>query len=368
MSNLPPPGSRPGPFYEHQRRRGARFTAIGGFLTPAAYDDGGEGLRAARSGAGLVDLTPGGRIKITGKDRKDLLQRISASDLRTLEAGRFAPIVFVTPKGRIVDRALALDRGESLLLVTSPAGRERLTAWIRKYVLASDVALTDVTEETAAFALTGPAAADLVKPIAGVGAARLEAGRFLSVPVEDVDTEIAPYDGLPSAWIFLADVPGAAAVHDRALAVGAAAGLAPIGAEQAEVLRVEAGIPADGHELTEQWNPWEARLEGSFSVAKGCYTGQEVLARLNTYDKVQKRLAGLRMGPGDPPALPARVVRRDQGGEEREAGTLTSAVVSDRLGETIGLAFVRLAWENEGTELLVGEERRPATIAALPFA
>lgn len=364
MSDRSSAGSRPGPFHGSQQSRGARFVEVGGFLSPEFFDDGGAGRRAARTGAGIVDLSPGGRIKITGSDRKDLLQRISASDLRPLEAGGFAPIVFVTPKGRIVDRALLLDRGDSLLLVTSPAGRARLAAWIRKYVLASDVALTDVTEETAAFALTGPAAAELVKAIAGVGVSRLEAARFLSVPVGDVDTAIAPYDAMPSAWIFLAETPGVLEVHERALAAGAA----PIGLRDAEVLRVEAGIPADGHELTEDWNPWEARLEGSFSLQKGCYTGQEVLARLNTYDKIQKRLVGLRLGQGVPPAIPARVVRREADeGQEREAGTLTSAVVSDRLGETIGLAFVKLAWEAEGTELLAGDEQRRAVVTGLPF-
>src|SRR5215813_7791982 len=106
MSDLPSPGSRPGPFQASQQARGARFLDVGGVLTPASFDDGGEGRRAARRGAGIVDLSPGGRIKITGKDRKDLLQRISASDLRSLEPGGHAPIVFVTPKGRIVDRAL----------------------------------------------------------------------------------------------------------------------------------------------------------------------------------------------------------------------------------------------------------------------
>jgi folate-binding protein YgfZ len=270
----------------------------------------------------------------------------------------------VTPKGRIVDRALLLDRGESMLLVTSPAGRSRLAAWIRKYVLASEVKLTDITEETAAFALTGPAAADLVKPIAGVGVARIEPERFLAVPVEDVDTAIARFDALPSAWIFLAERPGILAVHERAVEAGAA----PIGALDAEVLRVEAGIPADGHELTEDWNPWEARLEGSFSLSKGCYTGQEVLARLNTYDKIQRRLVGVRLGEDAPPAVPAIVAARDDGsGEMREVGTLTSAVASDRFGETLGLGFVRLAWEAPGAELFVGDDRRPARVSELPF-
>src|SRR5262245_54744304 len=103
MSSHSAAESRRGPFHASQSARGAQFAHLGGFLAPISCADGGEGRRAARTGAAIVDLTPHGRIKVTGKDRKDLLQRISASDLRPLEAGSFAPILFVTPKGRIVD-------------------------------------------------------------------------------------------------------------------------------------------------------------------------------------------------------------------------------------------------------------------------
>lgn len=359
---------KPTPFHAYQVSRGARFGEVEGWQVPLSFENAEAGWTAARSAAAIVDLTPHGRIKVTGKDRLSLLQRISTNDLGPLVAGSFAPTLFVTPKGRIVDRALVFDRGESLLLLTSPAGRARLRSWIQRYVLSDDVHLTDITSETAAFALVGPESADLVKPIAGVGAAAVGAGRFLGLPVADVETLIAPFDPLPRAWIFLAEVPGVLSVFERALALEKSRGLAPLGTEDLEILRVEAGIPGDGHELTENWNPWEAGLEGSLSTTKGCYTGQEVIARLKTYEKVQRQLVGLKMGSAEPPAAPATIlaISSEEAGA-REIGTLTSAVRSVRIGEAIGLGFVRQGFAAPGTELAIGEGRVRATVAALPF-
>ena len=359
--------ARPSPFERYQVARGARFGAIGGWRVPLSYESGIAGRRSARESAALLDLTPTGRIKVTGKYRVSLLQRISTNDLRPLEAGRFVPTLFVTPKGRIVDRALVLDRGESLFLITSPAGRERLTAWIKRYVLSDDCRMTDVSSETAAFAVLGPSSRELVKTIAGVGVGGLEKSRFLDLPAGGVDTSIVPYDLLPSAWMFVAERPGIADVYARALQSGAGGETACIGLEDAEVLRIEAGIPADGHELTEEWNPWEARLENSFSLTKGCYTGQEVIARLNTYEKVQRHLVGVKMGASAPPAPPQTLYGSGEKGEQREIGTLTSAAISDSLGETIGLGYVRQAFEPAGTEIAVGKDRLPASVCALPF-
>ena len=361
----PDPSPRRSPFHERQEAWHARFAEDAGWIVAESFP-GEPGRAAARERAALLDLSPLGRIKVTGKDRVDLLQRISTNDMKALAPGRFLPTLFVTPKGRIVGRAHVFDRGDSLLLLTAQEIRESLTAWIRKYVLASDFQLTDLSTETSAFAIIGPMAAHLIKELVGIGVGSLAPDRFLDVAVAGVETLVAPYDALPASWIFIAERPGVLTVYDQAFALGAARGILPIGAEDAEVLRVEAGLPRHGRELTEDWNPWEARLEGSFSLSKGCYTGQEVIARLNTYDKVQRRLVGLRMGAVEPPAAP-QTVYAVTAGSEREAGTLTSSVWSDALGEAIGLAFVRVGVGEPDAEVLVGDQRTPARVGPPPF-
>lgn len=349
------------PFAATEAKRGAIRDVRGGWRVAASFPDAPARLRAARAKAGLADLARWGRLKVTGNDRATLLQRISTNDLRPLASGRFAPTVFVTPKGRILDRAIVLDRGESLLLLTGPQGRGRLQEWIRKYTLASDVRVTDVTLETAAFALTGPSAGETLKALTGFGIGGLEAGRFLGIAIEDVDAIVAPFDQLPGAWIVIAERPGIAGIYAGAAEAVEAAGGALLGEDETEVLRVEAAIPWEGKELVEDWNPWEAGLEGSISLSKGCYTGQEVIARLNTYDKVQRRIVRLRFATGTPPAAPSPIFTA-RGEDLLEVGALTSAVQSEPAGGVIGLGIVRLAYQEPGTELLVGDARIAATI------
>jgi folate-binding protein YgfZ len=367
------PRARPSPFRDREAAFGASFGEEAGWSVPISFTDSPEGRVAARESAAILDLSTIGRIKVTGKNRVDLLQRISTNDMLPLSPGHFAPTLFVTPKGRIVGRALVLDRGESLLLLIPGVGHEQLRAWIQRYVLADDFKMTDLSTESAAFALVGPRAPEVVKDLVGVGVGSLERDRFVNLEAAGVETLIAPYDALPSAWLFLAEMPGIVAIWDRACALGISKGLRPIGTADAEVLRVEAGIPGPGHELTEDWNPWEAALQGSFSLTKGCYTGQEVIARLNTYDKIQRRLVGVSMGAADPLDVPQGLFASQPGAgsdsapQQREIGTLTSTVRSDRLGEAIGLAFVRGAFVEPGTELLVGQGRIRGTVRALPF-
>ena len=355
------------PFHEFEKARGADFGESHGWMIPRRFPRGRDGLAPARLVAGIADLTATGRIKITGADRIDLLQRISTNDLSALGPGGFAPTLFVTAKGRIIDRALVIHRGDALLLLTAPAGRERLRAWIERTIFSEDFQMTDLSGETAAFALSGPGAARIVSEVCGVRTAALAPGCSLNLPIADVETTVAPFDGLPSGWIFIAETPGIREVYAHVLRCAEPLGAIPIGEDDAEVLRVEAGIPADGHELTEDWNPWEAGVRESFSLTKGCYTGQEVIARLDTYEKVQRGLVGLRFGAAPELATPARVYGVDAAVGEKELGMLTSAVASDRFEETIGLAIIRRAFGTAGTAVTIGEGRLPAIVAELPF-
>ena len=132
------------------------------------------------------------------------------------------------------------------------------------------------------------------------------------------------------------------------------------------MLRIEAGIPAPGHELTEQWNPLEAELRSAISFTKGCYTGQEVVARLNTYKKVQRTLRGLRLAGDEIPPPGSRLLAAGA-----EAGLVTSAAFSPALGAPIALAYVALETSAPGTavevELEPGGRTAAATVLVLPL-
>jgi aminomethyltransferase len=134
--------------------------------------------------------------------------------------------------------------------------------------------------------------------------------------------------------------------------------------ETYNVLRVEAGVPVAGLELTEEVNPWEARLDSLVSLHKGCYNGQEVVARLNTYQKVKQRLSGLKLQTPLPMGT-----RGELKVEGRAAGFLSSSALSPRFGP-LGLAYVRTDYQAVGQDVQVlwNEQAQSGTVCELPFA
>jgi len=140
------------------------------------------------------------------------------------------------------------------------------------------------------------------------------------------------------------------------------AGAVRLSHETFDLLRIEAGVPAGGQELTDEYTPLEAGLDWAVSASKGCYTGQEVIARQITYDKVTRHLAGLRLN--HPVQAREEVFSAE---EERQVGTITSAGISPRLGP-IALAILRRPYDQPGTQVTLGiNNGLAATVVSLPF-
>lgn len=167
------------------------------------------------------------------------------------------------------------------------------------------------------------------------------------------DIEILiPADGLVSAW-------------ERLMEAGAPHGIKPVGSQAREALRMEAGIPKAGPDLNEEIVPPEANLEGkAFSLSKGCYPGQEVVARMDTYGSVRRKLVGLVLRDSTIPPHGAKLFSGD-----REVGWVSSATRSPQLNGIIALGFPLRDFSAPDTELTVDVEgkRLPATVKALPF-
>lgn len=269
----------------------------------------------------FFDRTSRGRLIVTGHDRKDLLHRLATHDVLGLRPGQSREVCFLTNKGRLIDWSVILDRGEDLLVLSG--NPERLSGHIQEYTISEDVTVRNYMAIELLVCGDGAAAA------LGVN---LEPWRHAKVKLGEVQVTVARVEPwLSDTFVILA--PDAVALR-RMLAEK---GRMLQGAE-IEELRVRAGIPAHPNEVNEEANPWELGLDGAVSMTKGCYVGQEVVARLRTYDKVQRRLVRLRLLE---PMLPgAPLLRRGE-----EVGRLTSAV-----GEH-GLGLVRREHAAPGTEL-----------------
>lgn len=352
------------PVLQVQKQSGAVMVEAHGWELPRRYSSLAEEYRACTEAVGLVDRSYTGRLQASGKDALDLLNRLSTNKLADLSAWRGMHTVLTTPKGRIVDLLFVLCLPDSLLVVTSPETRQKVMEWVDFYTFSEEVSMKDVTGTTAMLGLTGPRAGDLLDRMTRQKASALAPGGSMCIPIGGADAIVARSDflSLPGYDIMVPAQEGVR-VWKELLDWGSQYGIRPVGMEALEAVRVERGVPLYGRELGEDFNPLEAGLIGFVSFSKGCYVGQEVVARLNTYKKVQKRLMGLSWGSDSLPPTSARLLL-----DGRQVGVLTSVACSPRL-RGIALGYVRREVAQPGglvtIETIQGEIA--ARLEELPF-
>jgi folate-binding protein YgfZ len=303
--------------------------------------------RALTEACGLVDRSERGKLALTGTEAKAFLHGQVTNDVESLEPGTGAYAAFLSHKGKMQGDLRILDTGDELLLDTERHALQGLFNMIRRYKLGMDVELHKRTLETGLLSLVGPGARAVAGaealPAAEHANAHAELGaRRVLLAVTDAGVDVFAAAG---------DVE---AVREALVAAGAV----PVSEEAAEVVRVESGRPRWGHELDDTVIPQEAGLnERAVSFTKGCYVGQETVARLHYRGKPNRHLRGLRLAAPVAPGTPLHL-------GERVVGTIGSSVVSPVLGP-IALAIVRREAE-PGVTLDAGGVA--AEVVTLPFA
>ncbi|HVF09785.1 MAG TPA: glycine cleavage T C-terminal barrel domain-containing protein [Abditibacteriaceae bacterium] len=314
---------------------------------------------SAQENAVWREMSHFGRFRCSGSEAGAILHHLTTNDIKSLRPGTGCDAALISSKARVLDWLTVYRLDDEFLVVTSPNRRPIFAPHVQKFILfRQDAHVADATDATAMCGLFGPRAGDV---LAGLGVtellqAPLNAHRVLTV--SGVPCHIARTQRLPCGGVLLWSQDGAGLrrlVQESALPL--------CDNETFNVLRVEAGLPVAGLELTEDINPWEARLDAMVSLSKGCYNGQEVVARLHTYQKVKQRLCGLRLQQTIAPR--ERVLLRAEG---RAAGFITSSVHSPRFGP-IALAYVRGDYQEPGRELEVALEgaMNTAMVTTLPF-
>ena len=234
-------------------------------------------------------------------------------------------------------------------MLTGPGNQGRVAEWVDFYTFVEDVSVEDVTGATAMLGVIGPGAPSVVEAATGVAAPELAPYELRVGTVGGAEALVVRTDpiGEPGYDVVVAADDRGEAL-DALLSADATPAPVEVGGEALDALRIEHGVPAFGRELTEAFNPLEAGLIDIISFTKGCYVGQEVVARLNTYDKVQKRLMRMRWGDGAGPEPGAKLVL-----EGKQVGVVTSAAISPA-GGGVGIGYVRLAHASAGV-VLAGE-------------
>ena len=342
---------------ESQLQTGAAiFVERHGFQLPAVYSDFASEYAAATTAAGVHDSSYMGRLKATGEDSLDLLNRMSTNKVVDLGAGEGAVTVLTTDRGRIIDVLGVVNQGGHVMLLTSPGRQQAVIEWLDKYTIMEDLTIEDVTSETTMLALVGPDAGKLL----GLTSAQIPQDTLTvqSVQLGGIDVLVVeqPLGTLSRYWLIVSP-EAALGLWQRLIDDGAV----PVGANAMDAVRVNFGVPEYGAELGEPFNPLEAGLIGSVDFTKGCYIGQEVIARLDSYKKVQKYLVSLSFD-GD-----ANISSGDELFDDgKPVGTVTSVAPAPSDGTLKGLGYVKAANANPGARLDVsGSEKASAEIVAL---
>jgi len=307
-----------------------------------------------------------GLIDVTGGDAARWLDGMVSNDVAVLapagpHSGCYAALL--TPKGRIVADLHVLAREGGYWLETARDHVEAVLARLDRYIIADDVTLRDRSGDFARIGVEGAGARAVLEAAAETRFDALAAGAWQALEIAGTGVVTARFGWSgEDAYQLFAPARDGAAVRAALREAPAGVEVGPCAMAALEVLRIEAGIPLLGAELDEDVLPDEARLDDAISRTKGCYTGQEIVARVYSRGAVNHLLVGLSFEAVAPP--PAGTLLFAAGPKGRKTGEVTSACVSPTAG-AIGLGYVRRDHAEPGTALEAGDVR--AHVAALPF-
>ena len=338
---------------------GAVYEMIGGKPVAVSFGDVRAEYEALGNGAAVTDLSHTTRVMHTGRDALDLLNRLTTNDLGGLVAGEVATTVLTSEIGRVIDVfQVARLQPDWLMLISESLDPKPLIENIDKYTILEDADLEDVSSRIARVGIRGPQARAVSVELTGVDISSVDAGEVREVPALGEEA-ILLKGGPPIRDSYDVLIPAEAA--GQVWEAAANAGAVPVGHHALEHGRIVAGIPGAGTELNDRVNPLEAGLEEFVSFTKGCYVGQEVIARLDTYDKVQRRLVRL-----DAPEGVEAGVTLESG--TRSAGWVSSVSRLPSNGRTAALGYVRKAFVEPGTVLTAGSQEVTVVETASPVA
>ena len=321
--------------------RGATLANDRGVVLPRHFGDPELEYRALRESVAVIDLGFRTIVRATGADRVAFLQGMLTNDVATIAPGESRPALLLTIQGRVTAdvRVSALD--DALLLDVDVRARDAMIAALEKLIIADDVELAAMPD--AVIGVEGPGAAALVATCGLDGARVLRGGELGAGGV-----------------VVHVDPPSAGRVWDTLVAAGAR----PCGMDALEGRRVEIGIPRIGLDMDESTLALEIPIDRAVSQTKGCYLGQEVVARGTARGHVNRKLVAMRLeGPRPPAGSP--LVR-----DGKEVGKLTSVARAYGAGGDAALGLVRKEWWDAGTELAVrhGHAVTVARVTPVPLA
>jgi folate-binding protein YgfZ len=321
---------------------------------------------ALRSSAGVRLCTERAVIRMSGDDRVSFLHGMCSNDIKGLELRSLAPALFLTERAHLIADANVWAAQDALMLETERTLWPAIRAQLERFLVADDVELEESGEAVrydSVIQIDGPKAADAISAAFGQHLALTGAWRFIEAENGAVLVAQVTRWGAP-AYTLLAGRGAAPEIVNRVVARAAGSGIREVGADAAQVLRVESGTARAGIDTNEKTIALEARMEPAISFCKGCYVGQETVERATARGAIKRRLMGLRIEGDRVPASGAAVIL-----DGKEVGAVTSPVFSPRYG-VLALALLHHSAWPDGTRVIIQEPASAigASVSELPFS
>jgi folate-binding protein YgfZ len=339
---------------------GASFRPAGEWELPIHYGDPLAEYQAIRNAAALMDRSAMGKLLFQGTDRREFFNGLLTNDIQSLPPGQGLHACLLTPKGKLLADFSFYDRGEDLLAFAEFSRIPVMATVLSKYLPLSDTTMEDVSGTFAAFFVLGPKAQDVFS---------LFFNKTLAVPPRSCRQEIwkkipvslFSYPPMAPQGLLLAfPAVNSKEIWNSLMEAGGRESLRPAGFQSLEMWRAEEGIPAPGIDSDEDSYPPEVNLDSAVSYTKGCYMGQETLARLKHHGRLRRRLVGLKINSWA--ASGADVFSGDEA-----VGKITTVVESPRLKGILALAHVPPGLSAPGTRLTISSDpASQAEVVALP--
>lgn len=321
---------------------------------PLTFGNDGDAIASTQTGVALCDRSHWGLLKISDQDRLLFLHNQSTNNIQSLQPGQGCDSVFVSSTARTIDLTTVYVTEDAVLVLVSPNRRQMLMEWLDRYIFPMDrVELKDISADNAIFSLIGPESDSLLEKLGITPLSNQPFATHQQIEFENIPIRIAVGSGLfTPGYTLIIPVEQAVLIWKSLVTSGAV----PMGNRVWEQLRIEQGRPAPDFELTDDYNPLEAGLWNTISFEKGCYIGQETIARLNTYKGVKQKLWGLRLNA--PVAVGTEIKVEDQ-----KVGKLTSLVETET--GYFGLGYIRSKAGGKGLKVQIGEVE--AEVIEVPF-
>ena len=325
------------------------------------YTNVRDEYHSLKHGVALRDISNHGVLRFTGNDTLEFLNRVSTNAVKDLTDSSHIPTLFINEKGRFIDRTTLLRFGDDVMMVSESQSVNKLKIWINRFIVTENIKIEDVNDRWALFELIGPQVSSYLTIIGGDEINALNETNIVTVDVDSIKfyllKKVLP-GGIIKYWILTYSVI-ADKVLEYLIDQKSVFDFSVVGEDAYEMFRIENGLPEAPNEINDSFNPHEANLISEVSFTKGCYIGQEVIARLDTYNKVQRNLRGV--------IFSKKIITDGEmtivDDKKNEIGTVTSVASSDDLNKVIGLAYVRNNTDGKSSKYLAVNSNGETEIA-----